>query len=126
MASNNIHFELPPIMEDGRNYATFVPACQLNDQIQSNAGIASNFAYRQYLIKNAVELMKTNQVVACDNTGPCLGRFNFDPLTAEKKHIYNGFGDRARPYGYETSDLKQLYLSREELAAKKDAPFLKQ
>lgn len=124
--ANNIHFEFPPIMEDGRNYATFVPACQLNNQIQSNAGIESNFAYRRYLINNAVELMKTNQVVACDNTGPCLGKFNFDPTTAEKKYIYKGFGDRTRPYGYETSDLKRLYLSREELAAKKNAPFLKQ
>jgi hypothetical protein len=124
--SNNIHFEHPPIMNDGRNYATFVPACALNNKIQNNAGIDSNFSYRRYLIENAVELMKTNQVVACDNTGPCLGNFNFNPLTAEKKHIYENYFDKTQPYGYESSDLKSLYLSREALAAKKDAPYLKQ
>ena len=27
-ASNNIHFDFPPLMSDGRNFATWVPACK--------------------------------------------------------------------------------------------------
>ena len=30
--SNNIHFDFPPIMDDGRNYATYVPACEINEK----------------------------------------------------------------------------------------------
>ena len=32
--SNNIHFNSPPIMSDGRNFATWVPACAVNETIQ--------------------------------------------------------------------------------------------
>ena len=32
--SNNIHFNLPPLMSDGRNFATWIPACKINDQIR--------------------------------------------------------------------------------------------
>ena len=117
--SNNIHFDFPPIMDDGRNYATYIPACEINEKIQVRNGLSSNYAYRQYLINNATDLMKTNQLIACDDTGPCLGQFNHDPMTPEKKHIYRGYSDRVMPYGYETSNLKELYLSRSNLEARK-------
>jgi len=124
--SHNIHFDFPPIMEDGRNYATYIPACEINEKIQSRNGLSSNYAYRQYLIKNATNLMKTNQLVACDDTGPCMGQFNRDPIANSTKHIYRGYSDSSTPYGYETSNMKQLYLSRMQLEARKDAPVLTQ
>ena len=124
--SNNIHFDFPPIMDDGRNYATYIPACEINEQLQARNGLASNYAYRQYLIKNATNLMRTNQLVACDDTGPCMGQFNREPKANTNKHVYRGFGDQSTPYGYETSNMKQLYLTRMQLEARKDAPILTQ
>ena len=32
--SNNIHFNFPPIMQDGRNYASYQPEAQTNNKIQ--------------------------------------------------------------------------------------------
>ena len=124
--SKNIHFDFPAIKSHGRNYATYVPMCQINDKIQAKNGLSSNYAYRQYLIKNATNLIKTNQLIACDDAGPCLGQFNHIPMAPTSKHIYRGFNDSSTPYGYETSDLKRLYLSRKELEAKKNAPVLTQ
>jgi hypothetical protein len=34
--SNNIHFNFPPIMADGRNYASWQPDAVINNRIQSN------------------------------------------------------------------------------------------
>ena len=31
--SNNIHFGFPPLMSDGRNYATWNPACDINTKL---------------------------------------------------------------------------------------------
>ena len=46
--------------------------------------------------------MRTNQLVACDDTGPCMGQFNQEPRANTNKHIYRGFKDQSTPYGYET------------------------
>jgi len=115
--SNNLHFEKPALMNDGRHYTAFDPACRINNAIQVKNGLTSNYAYRQYLIKNATNLMKTNQLIACDDVGPCLGHFNTNHSSATP-HLFKNFHDGKRPYGYETSDLKQLYLSRAQHEAK--------
>ena len=113
--SNNIYFDFPPIMDDGRNYATYLPMSIINNKIRLEQGLTSNYNYRQYLMQNATNLINTNKLVACDNCGPCLGQFNNQPLFSTNKYLYYSLKDRSIPYGYETSDLKQLYLSREEL-----------
>ena len=45
--SNNIHFDFPPIMMDGRNYATWQPGSKVSDDIKKREGINSNWKYRQ-------------------------------------------------------------------------------
>ena len=42
--SNNIHFNSPPIMSDGRNFATWVPACAVNETIQQKNNLTTNYA----------------------------------------------------------------------------------
>ena len=39
--SNNIHFDFPPIMADGRNYATWQPGAAINATIRKEEGIKS-------------------------------------------------------------------------------------
>ncbi len=38
-ASNNIHFDFPPIMADGRNYASWKTSAIMNEKIRYDAGI---------------------------------------------------------------------------------------
>ena len=47
--SNNIHFNFPPIMSDGRNFASWQPEAVINTRIQKQENIQSSWDYRQYL-----------------------------------------------------------------------------
>ncbi len=125
-ASNNIHFDFPPLMSDGRNYATWIPACKINTQIRKKNKITTNYDYRQYLTKNADNIIKQNQVNACDQCCGCWENFKKVPFTSTSKYLYKSCTDGGQPYGYENSDLKNLYLSRFALESKQIAPILTQ
>ena len=56
--SNNIHFDFPPIMADGRNYASWQPESVINNKIREKEKINTNWEYRQFLTNNAIQIMK--------------------------------------------------------------------
>ena len=60
--SNNIHFDFPPIMNDGRNFATWQPGAVINKQIRKENNINTNSQYRQFLTENADSIIKANQL----------------------------------------------------------------
>ena len=60
--SNNIHFNFPPIMTDGRNYSQWEPSNVTNEKIRESENINTNWEYRRYLQKNADTIIKTNQL----------------------------------------------------------------
>ena len=67
--SNNINFNFPPIMADGRNYATWQPDAVVNERIQDKEGIKSNWSYRQYLQRNGLQVINYNSTEACYTLG---------------------------------------------------------
>jgi hypothetical protein len=129
--SNNIHFNFPPIMTDGRNYATWQPGAVVNEIIREKNNITSNSQYRQYLTHNATEVMQANLVGACDACG-----FNLNLISNDNNgngnngsitpFLFSSPWDQSQPFGYESSDLKNLYLSRYELQSRMMAPSLSQ
>lgn len=125
--SNNIHFDYPPLMSDGRNYTNWTPMAKLNEEHFKKSGIKSNFEYRQHLVRNAESIMKQNMLDTCDNCGVC---YYGVPLqkesTKEGKYLYKSCKDATRPYGYESSDLKNMYLSRQALQSELYAPLMSQ
>lgn len=127
--SNNIHFNFPPIMMDGRNYATWQPGAVVNEKIRENNNISSNWEYRTFLQKNAVNIMKANSTSACNNCGSCLDQYagSQNPeIQSNTPFVFSSALDRSQPFGYETSDLKNVYLSRYELQSRIMAPSLTQ
>lgn len=127
--SNNIHFDYPPLMSDSRNYTNWTPACRINQKFFQKQGIRSNFQYRQYLINNANSIMKKNFNNACDNCGVCSYGTPLEKGNENKnefKYLYKSCRDATRPYGYEDSDMKNLYLSRQELQSQLSAPYMSQ
>jgi hypothetical protein len=123
--SNNIHFDFPPIMADGRNYASWQPDAVINERIQKQENITSNWAYRQYLTQNALQIMKYNTSEACYDLGlPCHEQTNKTP-SSNVPYTYTSSFDAKNPgFGYCSSDLKSPYLSREQLNARIIAPTL--
>ena len=67
--SNNIHFDFPPIMMDGRNFASWQPEAVINQRIQKQENITTNWNYRQYMQKNGLQIMKYNSMESCYDLG---------------------------------------------------------
>ena len=127
--SNNIHFDFPPIMSDGRNFANWQPGAVIDETIRKTSDIKSNYDYRKYLISHADEIIKFNQLQACDQCCACSGKVGVDQSTQgfyNSPYLYKSCVDSTTPFGYEHSDLKSVYLTREQLQARMVAPILTQ
>jgi|TARA_B110000858_G_C17722585_1_gene436007 hypothetical protein len=137
--SNNIHFDFPPIMADGRNYATWQPGAVINEQIRQKEGIKTNWQYRAYLTNNADSIIKQNQLAACNDCCSCPARYtnqqshspnivtmNKEKVADAQPFLYKSCTDGSQPYGYETSDLKNLYLSEQQLQSRMVTPVISQ
>ena len=122
--SNNIHFDYPAIMSDGRLFTSRDPACMRNSMIKQSAGITDNYQYRQYLIHNGNQVAQKNSQLACKESSQCIREAQQAPKT--QKYLYKDCADRSRPYGYENSDLKNMYVSRQAQNSKLQAPLLTQ
>lgn len=122
--SNNIHFNIPPLMSDGRHYTTFDPSCKANTELRDSLGIKNNYQYRQWLINNSKSVAKQNKKLACNETSQCI--VEAAQVPSQQKYLFKNCADNSRPYGYENSDLKNLYFSRHALQSKLVAPILTQ
>jgi hypothetical protein len=91
---NNIHSDSPPIMADGRNYANWQPGAVINENIRARENIKTNWDYRTYLQQNAKSIMDFDRRMACEQTNCTNTNNTIAPVQ---------------------SDLKQLYLSRQQL-----------
>lgn len=92
---NNLHFNFPANMEDGRVYSNWQPTAVINEDIRRKENIKSNWDYRSYLQQNASHIISYNHTEACAQSG-C-------PTTYSKLKINTD------------SDLKNTYLSRQTL-----------
>jgi hypothetical protein len=123
--SNNIHFNSPPIMSDGRNFASWQPEAVVNKRIQQQEKITTNWSYRQYMQQNGLQIMQYNTAEACYELG-------LDPHTQvgttpseNVPYLFKSTFDSSKPgYGYNDSNLKNPYLSREQLNAKLISPHI--
>jgi len=97
---DNIHFDAPARMVDGRSYSNWQPAAVINERIIKKEHITNNWEYRAYLQHNAESVIAYDNDMACQQTG-C-------PHT---------FIPRA-PTIQSSSDLKNVYMSRLELQRK--------
>ena len=123
--SNNIHFNSPPIMADGRNYASWQPEAVINNRIQTQEGIQTNWAYRQYLQNNGMQIMQYNNMEACYDLGLDPHFNSGKNPSSNVPYLYKSTFDNSNPgYNYQTSDLKNPYLSREQLNARMIAPSI--
>jgi hypothetical protein len=123
--SNNIHMGYPALMSDGRLYGDWNAACKNNNALKAKEGITNNYNYRQYLINNGSKVMLENAKASCDNCCACFENFNKTPRKNDK-YIFKSCSDKTVPFGYEHSDLKNMYLSSKDLSNRLNAPILTQ
>ena len=139
--SNNIHFDFPPIMDDGRNFASWQPGGALNAAIRKRENITTNWQYRRYLTENADSIIRYNQLEACDQCCSCPARYETAPSNSPTSEVhtatenttpqttpflYKSCVEDTMPYGYQNSDLKNIYLSENQLQSRMVTPVLTQ
>ncbi len=117
--SNNIHFNFPPLMDDSRLFSNYYSSALNDSVLQNNKNIKNNSDYRKYLQVNADTIIKNNQYVSIAECG-INTNYNSESLVSNQTpYIFNSILSRDQPYGYETSDLKNIYLSKQQLDAQK-------
>ena len=125
--SNNKYDGFPPLMMDGRTItASWQPEVVLNSHLLKEINVETNWQYRQYMIKNAKDIMKYNCTQSATDAGYLKRYADLENNSYSTPYISNSFVDNTKPSGYQTSDLKELYLTREQLQARMVAPEITQ
>ena len=129
--TNNKYPGFPPLMSDGRAItASWQPEAVINENLIKTNNIESNWEYRRYLTKHAKEIMETNFRESCNDVG-YYKRANQLTAVEQSQHstvpyLYTSVMDENKPKGHTSSDLKDIYLSREQLNARKISPVITQ
>ena len=124
-ASNNVYYNMPPMMSDGRNYASWQPEAVVNSKIQQQEGLKTNWEYRKYLQNNAQNIMKFNYMDTVNASGNNPNAYLNNQSTSNNPFVFQSTHDKRKPpYGYNNSDLKKNYLTREQLNARMISPSI--
>jgi hypothetical protein len=123
--ANNQYHNFPPLMSDGRSLvASWQPEAVANKQLIQENNITSNWQYRRYLTQNANSIMRTNFRESANDVGYI--KLENKQESSTGPFSFKSFLDDSKPNGYNDSDLKNLYLSREQLNSRKIAPAITQ
>ena len=124
--TNNKYPSFPPIMSDGRSLiSSWQNETQFNHKIIVDNNIKTNWEYRQYLAKNAKAVMEYNFRECANDTGYVIPKKednNNNNTKIMTPYLFNSLNDRSNPF--QRSDLKEIYLTREQLNAKKVSPYV--
>lgn len=123
-ATNNIHFDYPPLVSDGRLFTAYDSSEAIAQKIKQLEGLQTNWQYRQYLQNNACKIMKYNNIECFYDLGLNPG-VSSDIKSPNSPFLYNCIDDNRKPvFGYCDSKLKNYYLSREQLNSRLIAPSI--
>lgn len=131
-STNNKYPEFPPLMSDGRSViGSWQPESTENANLIESNHIKTNWEYRRYLTNNSQDVLEYNFRESCNDAGYFKRPIDLPSVQSNvvsgmnaTPFLYNSVVDNRKPEGYEDSDLKQLYLTREQLDARKIAPIV--
>lgn len=129
----NIQYpEIPPFVSAGmRVSASWQPESEHNADLLVKNGITTNWQYRKYLTDNTKDIMEYNYRESVNDQNENIR--NNEPPQIHSNNV-TGFNntprlqqnvsDMTHRFGKPTSDLKNRYLSREQLNALKISPVV--
>ena len=125
---NNQYRNFPPLMNDGRSViSSWQPGAVVNESILQKNEIKNNWEYRKYLTKNADSIRKDMFEQSINDIGYSIRNENTHVNQQfSAPSVYGSFTDPIRHRFAESSDIKDTYLSREQLEAKRLVPALTQ
>ena len=114
--ANNDHVSIPGILSDGRLFTDYTTDSVKNFNIGKHNNISTNEEYRRFLMNHTNEIIQNNYEYMIRKNGTSYGH-NQHPQGPPK--LYTTIDDDSKPFGYEDSTPKQMYLSREQINDKK-------
>lgn len=121
--TNNKYPIFPPMMKDGRSViSSWNTESSVNNKIRKENGIETNWDYRRFLTNNAIDIMEQNYNETANDTGSTF--ITQTSQSTSSPFLYNSIDENVNPIGFENSDLKNMYLTREQLYSRKCAPTL--
>lgn len=123
---NNNYYTIEPQQNfQGANYNLWQPEALTNNKIQVNSGINSNWKYRQYMQKNANQIMKYNTMETINTSGNNPYTILNTNQTNTSPHLYKSIYDNNDlTYLTKNSDLKQDYLKKEQMKSRMVSPYI--
>lgn len=107
---------MPGVVSDGRLFTNYCSDAMVGEEIKKQNGLTSNEEYRRYLVQNTETIMKSNfDNMSKENDTP----YKHDQYDYGQPHLYKSVQDEDKPYGYQDTSTKQMYLSRQQLDDKK-------
>ena len=94
-----------------------------NNNMLIKADINSNWKYRQYIQKNANEIMKFNTMQSIYSSGNNPYAILNTHATQNVPYLYKSLHDTNNPpYGFRNSDLKQDFINKQRFKSRMVAP----
>ena len=123
---NNNYYTIEPTPElQGAAYSLWQPEGSTNRKIQVDSGISSNWKYRQYMQKNANEIMKFNTMQSINTSGNNPYTVLNTKSVENTPYLYSSIHDTSNPaYGFRNSDLKQDYITKTQMKSRMVAPSI--
>lgn len=123
---NNTYYIMEPQQKfQGANYSLWQPEAETNNKILLDTGINSNWKYRQYIQKNANQIMKYNTMGTIYTSGNNPYTILNNAPTNKSPYLYSSIYDNKNPiYGFKNSDLKQDYMSKQQIQARMISPSI--
>ena len=106
-------------------HSSFQPQSVVNAKILVDTGISSNWHYRQYIQKNANQIMKYNTMESIYASGNNPYTILNKKPTNKSPYLYASIYDTNNPiYGFRNSDLKQDYITKQQMQARMISPSI--
>jgi hypothetical protein len=104
------------------NYYTLEP---INMSFETNKMELTNWKYRQYIQKNANDIMKHNSMEYINASGNNPYTLINNKPVEHTPYLYANLYDTSQPKcGYRNTDLKQAYMKKEQMKARMVAPSI--
>lgn len=124
--TNNQYSKFPPLMHDGRSViSSWRPETIINDDLLKREGIQSNWQYRQFMTANSLNIREKMFHDALNDVGIISNQYGNNTFISSPK-FYHSINEPISHIQAMPSDLKETYLTREQLQNKLIVPSLTQ
>ena len=122
---NNYYTIEPSQTFQGTSYSSWQPQQKINNKLHVDANINSNWTYRQYIQKNAKEIMKFNSMQYINDSGNNPYTILNTQQTQFNPFMYNSVHDTNHPmYCNNDSELKRDYIKSQQIRSRMVAPTI--